>query len=188
MAHRILFVTSNEHKVREVKEVIPEIEWLDVEVKEIRSDCFEEISKEKLKEVLRVTGVKDNVVLVEDAGLEIDALKGFPGTYSAWVFKKIGNEGILRLMEGMKNREGRYVAVVSAYLPRENEIRSVRGVVEGKIANEIKGQEGFGYDPIFIPEGFEKTYGEDPKIKELKSHRKIAWEKMKEMLRTLKYL
>jgi len=178
-----LFITSNTHKVEEVRKYIPKVKQLNIELREIRSDSFEEVAKAKLEEAMRKTGIKDAVILVEDAGLEIEALNRFPGTYSAWIYKKIGCEGILRLMKGEKNRKARFIAVVAAYLPNTGKIVMARGEVEGKIAEEMRGGKGFGYDPIFIPLNYNTTFAENEEIKNKVSHRRQAWENIIKILK-----
>ncbi len=182
MRRKLFFVTSNPHKVEEVKQFFPEIQQLNIELKEIRSDSFEEIAKAKLQEALEKIDEKNAIILVEDAGLEIEALNGFPGTYSAWVYKKIGCEGILKLMKDEKNRKAKFVAVVSAYIPDNEIIITTKGETEGYITEEKRGNKGFGYDPIFVPYNYPVTFAEDPVLKNKLSHRLKAWTKMKKKL------
>jgi XTP/dITP diphosphohydrolase len=88
-------------------------------------------------------------VLVEDAGIVIDALDGFPGPYSSFVFDTIGNKGILKLLNGKKNRQAKFVSVM-AYCDKKLQPKIFEGIVTGKISTKIVGK-GWGYDPIFIP-------------------------------------
>lgn len=114
-------------------------------------------------------------LVLEDSGLYINALKGFPGPYSSYVFKKIGNEGILKLMRSVKDRTAKFVCVVAFAHPKYG-IRLFKGEVKGKISLEVRGSKGFGFDPIFIPEGSNKTFGEmDINEKNMFSHRSKAF-------------
>ncbi len=119
-------------------------------------------------------------IFIEDSGLFVEALRGFPGVYSAYVSKTIGYKGILRLMKGEENRKAYFKSVVCLKL--KGEIKIFRGKVEGRIAEKARGRGGFGYDPIFIPEGSDKTFAEAPEIKNRASHRKRALEGMKDFL------
>jgi XTP/dITP diphosphohydrolase len=95
----------------------------------------------------------------DDSGLFIDALKGFPGVYSSYVQKSIGNEGILRLMDGVENRAAYFRTVIGLFIP-EKGISLFSGECRGSISSEIRGKQGFGYDPIFIPDGEDRTFAE----------------------------
>jgi XTP/dITP diphosphohydrolase len=114
-------------------------------------------------------------VAIEDAGVFIDRLGGFPGPYSSYVLERLGNPGILKLMEGEADRRARYLSAV-AYRD-ESGVHVFRGSVEGTIAQSIRGTNGFGYDPIFIPdEGNGSTFGEmSGREKNVISHRARAF-------------
>ncbi len=115
---------------------------------------------------------------VEDAGLFIKALNGFPGPYSSYVFKTLGNEGILKLMRDVNDREAVFISVIALYIP-EYGIKLFEGVTEGFIAYEVRGTHGFGFDPIFIPKGLNKTYAElTVEEKNKLSHRSKAFKAM----------
>jgi XTP/dITP diphosphohydrolase len=122
-------------------------------------------------------------VFVEDAGIFINALSGFPGVYSRYVFDTIGNKGILKLLDGSENRSARFVAVIG-YKPGDGgSIKLFKGEVRGFVSLFPKGESGFGYDPIFVPEGFKRTFGEDTIIKSQVSHRKRAAEGLMKYLK-----
>jgi len=168
----IYFATGNKNKFREAKKVFEDslpgcsLEQFEFSHNEIRSDSLEEISEEAVK------AAYDEVkkpVFVEDAGLFIDALNGFPGTYSGWVYKKIGDRGILNLLKGEANREARFQANIAFH--DANEIRHFHGICEGNIAEVSGGEGGFGYDPIFVPEGWSTTFAESIELKNKLSHR-----------------
>ena len=155
---RIWLGTSNKHKVKEASEILNEfgikLEHYPLNRVEIQSDKLEEVALFSLKQVTETFPI-----CVEDAGLFIDSYKGFPGPYSSYILECLGNEGILKLMNGSSNRAARYISAV-AYRD-ERGIKIFNGSVEGKIAQSIRGEHGFGFDPIFIPlEGNGRTFGE----------------------------
>ncbi|MEM4347821.1 MAG: XTP/dITP diphosphatase [Candidatus Altiarchaeota archaeon] len=170
------FATSNKFKVDEANSVGKNfgIRFVQLEVgyPEIRDENVENVAKAGAKFVFEK--IKKPVV-VEDTGLYIKALNGFPGSYSKFVFQKIGNKGILRLLEGEKDRSAEFISSVG-YFDGKN-LRTFTGISNGKILEEEKGIAGFGYDPIFLPEGQEKTFAQDYSLKKKISHRKIAFEK-----------
>ncbi len=177
----INFVTSNQGKVKEFRQILePEIKVSHIELSypEIRSEDNEEIAKHSAEALAKE--LKKHVV-VEDSGLFVKSLNDFPGAYSATVHKKIGLEGILKLMNGVKNRECEYKSAVAYCEPNKKPI-SFSGGEKGTIAKSIRGNFGFGHDPIFIPEGSTRTYGEMENCREKKKFRRIAVEKLKRYL------
>ena len=177
----INFITSNLGKVKEFRQILePEIKVNHIEMSypEIRSEDSEEIARDSAKELAEKLKKK---VVVEDSGLFIDALNGFPGTYSATIHKKIGLKGIIKLMQGEKNRKCAYKSAVAYCEPGKKAV-SFLGEENGNVAESISGSFGFGHDPIFIPEGSSKTYGEMKNCIELKKFRRRAVEKLKDCL------
>ena len=108
-------------------------------------------------------------MIVEDAGLFVDSLNGFPGAYSGWVQEKIGNAGLLRLLEGIGERSAEFRAVV-AFSDGIVE-KAFMGTAKGRIAEKMMGESGFGYDPIFVPEGFGQSFAQSIALKNKLSHR-----------------
>ena len=177
----INFVTSNFGKVREFRQILEpkiKISHIQMSYPEIRSEDSGEIARHSAKELAEK--LKKNIV-VEDSGLFIKALNGFPGTYSATVHKKIGLDGILKLMKGVKDRVCVYKSAVAYCEPGKKPI-SFLGEEEGKIADSMRGSFGFGHDPIFIPEGSNNTYGEMKNVDNLKKFRRRAVEKLRKFL------
>jgi XTP/dITP diphosphohydrolase len=176
----IIFITGNKHKFREAERILKEydviIERKDVDCEEIRSESCEEIALKCLRLLRRKV---NKPFFVEDSGLFISALNGFPGTLSSWVFKKIGNEGILKLLREERIRDAYFLSAIAAWNGRKEKV--FIGRVDGYISYECKGG-GFGYDPIFIPAGSNKTFGEDEKIKSLCSHRRNSLKKLAEWI------
>ena len=179
---RIYFVTTNTSKLEEARKALSEfdieLEMLPQRKSEIQSEKLEEIAEAAAKEIAKSLKVQ---VVTEDSGLFIHVLNGFPGPYSAYVFKTIGCRGILDLMRDRADRKAEFKAVV-AYCGPVQEPRSFVGVVEGKLAREARGTSGFGFDPIFVPlEGDGRTFAEMTlDSKNLYSHRARAFRKFGE--------
>ena len=174
MQKPLKFATSNRHKFSEVSAILGDygipVEMAPLELREIQADTLEEIAAEKAREACRRV---DGPAMVEDTGLFIDGLNGFPGPYSAYVFRTVGNQGILRLLEDAPNRGGTFRSVF-AYCRPGGSPECFASAVAGTIAPECRG-EGWGYDPIFIAEGASgRTYGELGDEKNQLSHRRMA--------------
>jgi len=157
----IFFATNNIHKFNEARRVLAQYEiavaMLRVKASEIQDDILENIARTSALEASKRTQLP---VIVEDAGLFIDALKGFPGPYSSYVYRTIGKEGILKLLKDCENRRAKFKSVM-AFCSPDLGIKCFRGIVEGKISREIRGESGFGFDPIFEPDEFSgRTFGE----------------------------
>ncbi len=166
----ILFATSNLHKFEEASEFLTtrgiRIEHMQFSHREIRSDSLEEIARESAEAAFRECG---KPVFVEDTGLFVKSLNGFPGPYSAWVQNKIGNTGMLRLMEGAAERAAYFEACIAYH--DSHAVRTFTGRCNGSIAKAGRGGAGFGYDPIFVPEGHSQTFAENILLKNKLSHR-----------------
>lgn len=184
---KLLFITSNEHKVREIRDLALkmnaniEIEHLRVAYPEIQHEDIEFIAESSAK-FIRKEGLvgEEEPFFIEDSGLFIHALKGFPGAFSSYVFKKIGNEGILKLLRGVEDRRALFKSVV-AFSPRGFVVKTFVGVVEGRIAFEKRGASGFGFDPIFEFGG--RTFAEmSVAEKNAVSHRGRAFRKFLEFI------
>ncbi len=179
---RIAFVTSNTHKVAEVREVLAEY---GIEVYQAKAPKVE-IQSTDLREVavsaaIIAYSVLKTPLIVEDAGLFIRALNGFPGPYSSYVYSTIGISGVLKLLEGVKDRYAEFVSVI-AYAD-EDGVRVFEGRVKGTITHEPRGNRGFGFDPIFMPIGLDKTFAEmSIHEKNRYSHRGMAARKLGEWL------
>jgi len=169
----VLFATSNRNKVKEAAELLKPkgitVTHFHFQHSEIRSDSLEEIAREAVAAAYKQCG---KPVFVEDSGIFIDALNGFPGTYSAWALGKLGLSGILRLMEGIADRPARFEACIAYHDGKR--ISVFKGACKGSIAIEPRGSSGFGYDPIFVPEGRSQTFAENITLKNKLSHRYIS--------------
>ncbi len=146
---------------------------------EIQSESLEEIALHAAR-IAYATLRKP--LVVDDSGLFIEVLNGFPGPYSSYVYRKIGIRGVLKLMEGEVNRRACFKTAVATIIPPLEKVYT--GEVCGEITLEPRGERGFGFDPIFIPEGYTKTYAEMTlEEKNMISHRYRAYKRMVEDLR-----
>jgi XTP/dITP diphosphohydrolase len=170
----INFVTSNKGKFAEARAILEDLVQRDIGYAEIQADTLEEVALYGMKEV---RGRLEEPVMLEDAGLFVQALHGFPGVYSAYAQKTIGNSGILRLMEGQENRSAYFKSVV-AYAEPGMETVMFSGEVHGQIGIEARGNKGFGYDPIF--------YVEDVSLAEMELEKKNQISHRAKSMRALK--
>ena len=164
MEHKIIFATGNEVKMREIREILKELQVPVLSMKEAgvslnieeNGSTFAENAEIKARAVWNCTG---GIVLADDSGLVVDALGGEPGVYSARYMGEdtsyeIKNREIIRRLEAVsgQDRSARFVCIIAAVLP-DGTVRKTEGTMDGVIAMEPAGEEGFGYDPIlYIPE------------------------------------
>lgn len=165
----VAFVTSNPGKFREAREILRpfgvRLRWLRQRLPEPQSDDLEEVARSKASAVRGVRGY----ILVEDSGLFVASLHGFPGVYSAHFLRIWGFPPILELL---RRRPRAAVFRSVAVLRHGRTLRSFVGEVHGSIATRASGRQGFGYDPIFIPRGQRATFGRlPPDVKNAISHR-----------------
>jgi len=176
------FVTSNIHKFQEARRVLSEYKIATAKLKvgavEIQDDNLENIAKFSALDAVKNCGLP---IFVGDSGLFVEALNGFPGPYSAYVYRTVGTKGILKLMKNIENRDAYFQSVIAFSSPEEQPT-CFSGKVEGKISLQELGTSGFGYDPIFIPlEGDGRTFAEMTTTeKNLYSHRAEALRKFAE--------
>ncbi len=179
---RVGLVTSNKEKYLEMREIAEKfglnLEWIVGEKVEIQSNNLEEISRHSA--IFAYLNYR-RPLIVDDSGLFIRALNNFPGPYTSFVKRTIGNEGILKLMNGVNDRYAYFMTVITFTDGRI--IKSFTGIVEGSIAYEMRGEKGFGFDPIFIPQGEKRTFGEmSLEEKNMYSHRAKAFTKFVEFI------
>jgi len=178
----IFFATNNVNKFNEARKVMSQhgiaAGMLRIKSLEIQNDSLEEIARASVVDAFERCHLP---IIVEDAGLFIDALKGFPGPYAAYVYKTIGNQGLLKLMEKEKERKARFESAVAYLSAASKSPVCFSGEVQGKIAFEERrgdGKSGFGFDPIFKPAHSRKTFAEmSITEKNLHSHRANAFRK-----------
>ena len=192
---KIIFATSNEGKLKEIRMILEDTKVQILSLKEagVQADVeedgttFEENAIIKARKIMELTG---EAVLADDSGLEVDAMNKEPGIYSARYMGydtsyKIKNQHIISRLEGKtgKERSARFVCVIALVLPDGTEI-TTRGTMEGQIGYEEKGETGFGYDPIFYLPAYQCYSGElAPEEKNKISHRGKALRLMKKELK-----
>ncbi len=191
---RLVFATGNQGKVNEFRQMLGD-EYEILSMKELGIDVdivedgatFEENSIIKAKAVMEATG---EMVLADDSGFEVDCLNGEPGIYSARYMGEdtpysVKNAELLRRCEGVpdEKRGARFVCVIACASP-DGTVETAKGVIEGRIAHEPRGENGFGYDPIFyLPERGCTTGEMLPEDKNAISHRGLAIRRMVEILK-----
>lgn len=171
-SYDLLFASSNIHKFKEAKKILDSFKinlgFFKCEIEELQSNSLLEIAKDKSIKAFKKC---KNPVIVEDDGLFIDSLNGFPGPYSSYVFTTIGNVGILNLLK--QKRRAKFISIISFY-DKKNFV-SFESRLSGKISKKIIG-EGWGFDPIFIPSKSKKTFAQLKNKNEI-SHRFKALKK-----------
>ena len=171
----LFFVTSNTHKFEEAQRILSKmgisITLFKTELEEIQSNSLSKIAKQK---AIDAYSKKQKPVIIEDDGLFINSLDGFPGPYSSYVYDTIGNKGIIRLLGNSEFRDAKFVAII-AYCNGVDDVKLFESSILGKISSIID-QGGWGYDPIFIPDGESKTYA-NVSDKDKFSHRSAALKK-----------
>lgn len=199
---KLILASNNIKKIKELKDMLQGLDFsvcslkdenIDIEVEE-NGNTFEENAYKKAYEIykfLKSRGDKDFYVLSDDSGLEVDYLNGAPGIYSARYCGKHGDDRMnnVKLLEDMKGaigseeRKARFTCVL-ALVDENGDKNIVEGYVEGYIIDELKEEGGFGYDPLFYYEPFNKTFGEvAAEEKNRVSHRGQALKKLKEILK-----
>ena len=152
----LLFVSSNIHKFREAKKILNSfqinIQFFKLNLEEIQSHSIKEIAIKKAQDAFSKC---KKPLIIEDDGLHVDSLGGFPGPYSSYVQKTIGNQGILNLLK--KDRSAKFISNITYY--DKNCFKSFEGKLSGTISKSTKGN-GWGFDPIFIPKNEKQTFGE----------------------------
>jgi XTP/dITP diphosphohydrolase len=188
---KLVFATHNDHKLKEVQQLLPKnIELLSLKDIECfddipeTGDTLEENAKIKADYVTQTYGLD---CFSDDTGLLVGALNGAPGVYSARYAgeQKHPGDNMAKLLSQLKEATDRSAHFKTAvHLNLQGESFTFDGVVEGKITTELHGKGGFGYDPIFMPNGYDKTFGElPPETKNAISHRGRAIQKLVQFLK-----
>ena len=191
---KIFLATGNKHKIEEISDIFSDIENVEilsikdgVEIPEVIEDgtTFEENSKKKAVEIAKFLNM---ITIADDSGLCVDALNGEPGVYSAR-YSGTGddsknNEKLIENLKGVENRKAKFISVITLAKPN-GETFSFEGEILGEIIDNPRGNTGFGYDPHFYVEEYQKTLAELPELKNKISHRAKALEKLKKELKNI---
>jgi len=181
---KIILATRNPHKLEEIRaifnaghlDVCSALDFPDIPDTIEDRDTFEGNAIKKAQELCDATGI---MALADDSGLEVDALNGAPGVYSARYAGEpcdyaANNDKLLRELHGKENRTARFRTVIALARPNEDPI-TVEGICPGIIIDQLRGEHGFGYDPLFVPDGFSETFAElSAETKNKISHRARA--------------
>lgn len=186
---KIIFATGNTHKYEEAKNIALEygieLTYRKIERIEIQSENLETIAIFSLAQLKPFLG--NSIYMIEDAGLFIEQLDGFPGPYSSYVYRTIGCKGIIQLLkEKPEPHKAVFKSIVALYVPGLG-IRVFEGVTEGIVIKHERGKKGFGFDPIFIPrEDSKRTFAEmETEDKNKISHRSKAFRQAFSFLKKL---
>ena len=156
---KITYVTGNWSKIMSAKNILEplgiEVDNVKIETTEIQADTVEEVAMHSAKEA---SDKLKRSVLKNDTGLYVEVLGGFPGPYTHYVDEKIGEDGLLKLLEGVDNRNACFVEAF-AYCEYGKDPIVFKSITKGKIAKEKSGAYGWSWDFIFIPDGYDKTMG-----------------------------
>jgi len=197
---KILIASGNVHKITEIKSVLKGIEYINIlSLKDFGitidvtedADTLEGNALKKAKEIYNVFKIS---TVSDDTGLFVDALDGAPGVYSARYAGEDASysDNCLKLLSNLnnvpaENRTARFESVICFYLNEEVNY-FFKGICEGKIIYEPRGKNGFGYDPLFVPDGFDLTFAEMNDVEKNKiSHRGVALMKFKEKLKNINF-
>jgi len=194
MKKQLIFATGNSHKLEEVNKVIDHSKYdlaslKDIGITEDIPETGDTLEENALIKARYVIAKQNSNVFSEDTGLEVDTLGGDPGVITARYAgpQKDAHDNmdlLLKNLEGKEDRSAQFRAIIALIIDRQEVL--FEGIVRGKIAMEKSGVDGFGYDPIFIPEGHEKTFAELPdEVKLSMSHRTRAVNKMVDFLRNI---
>jgi len=187
---KLVFATNNKHKLQEVRDILgSQIEVVSLNDIGCHDDIPETADTLEGNAVMKAEYIHKKYgmnVFADDTGLEVKALGGRPGVYSA----RYAGEGhdseanmskLLHELQGVEDRTAQFRTVIALIL--DNKLHTFEGIVKGCIIKERRGGEGFGYDPIFMPEGYDKTFAElGEEIKNKISHRGVATQKLSEFL------
>lgn len=189
---RLIFATNNQHKLQEIKAQVGDSYELlglsDVNISEEIPETHETLKENAIEKAMYIYEKHKYDCFADDTGLEIDALDGRPGVYSARYAGENCSfrdnvEKVLAEMEGMENRKARFRTVIA--LVEKGIVYTFEGKVDGTIIANERGNDGFGYDPIFLPDGFETTFAEMPlNLKNSISHRGRAMAKFIDFLKS----
>ena len=183
--HKVYFATGNKNKLNEMANILGpsfDVIGLNIDLPELQGE-IDDIAKGKCliaHEKYKGLGI-NKPIIVEDTALCFNALDGLPGPYIKWFLNKMGNEKLVELIEQYDDHGAQ--AICTYCLMNDDEPLIISGVVNGQIVKPSDGENGFGWDPIFKPDGYDQTFAEmDYKIKNKVSHRSVATNKLRDYL------
>lgn len=186
----LVFATHNAHKLEEIRAILKEYNILGLNDINCHTDIIEDARTLEGNAIIKANFVTNNYNIncfADDTGLEVEALDGAPGVYSARYAGENCSyqDNVIKLLDALKdieNRKARFRTVIALNL--DGRQYTFEGIVNGIITKEQHGEKGFGYDPIFLPDGYDMTFAEMPlEIKNKISHRGIATQKLIEFLK-----
>lgn len=184
---RIKVITSNPGKMREYAQAL---EGLGLDVfqgsvpyDEIQADTLEEVVSHGMRGLM----MSEDSFIIDDSGLFIDHLNGFPGVYSAYALKTLGNQGVLKIMDGVSERDARFECCIGCKLPGKEPF-IVSASCEGAILDAPRGEGGFGFDPIFSSDGIRSFSELGMDEKNAISHRGLAVKKLVQRIKSVEDL
>lgn len=180
MSERPIFITSNPSKAEQLSWHLGiELDHMAAEVPEVQSLSLAEVVEHKAKAAYKVA---NRPVLVEDTSLVFHALGKLPGPLIKWFLQELDNDGLCHLLNGYSDRSATASVLFGYY--DGNELSTFEGKAEGSVAVQPIGERGFGWDPVFIPNGYDKTWGEMTKEEQSESSmRRIALAKLEDYLK-----
>ncbi len=190
---KVILSSDNKDKIKEIKEILIDLDVKILSKKDLGLDKLEVVENGKtleanaLKKARSIYDViKGHIVIADDTGLFVDALNGDPGIFSGRysgenATYEENNEKLLKELNGLEDsKRSAYFMTVAAIIDKKGNEHIVKGICKGKIAKEYKGEGGFGYDPLFIPEGYDESFREMGRENKNKiSHRKKALEEVR---------
>ncbi|MFT6829570.1 MAG: inosine triphosphate pyrophosphatase [Candidatus Paceibacteria bacterium] len=171
---KLYFITGNKNKLKEAKEIFPDIESLDMDLPEIQSFDAHAVIREKLRATKEL---QEGEFIIEDTSLYIEGLNGLPGPLIKWFMDSIGNEGIATIAQSFNSKSAEAKTIIG-HAKADGSIVFYEGVVTGKTVSP-QGETDFGWDQIFMPDGYDQTFAEmSREEKNNISMRKIAFGKL----------
>ncbi|MDY6766436.1 MAG: non-canonical purine NTP pyrophosphatase [Candidatus Nanohaloarchaea archaeon] len=177
------FATGNAGKVADAEEILADVDvdvvQLDVDVMEPQAASLEDVARFKLEQALEQSQLYGAYVMADDSGLFVEELDGFPGVLSSPFDAHVGRERLLDLVA--PGASASFRAAIAVHVPESNDIDVFTGSCRGELV-EPRGDDGFGYDPLFVPDGHDKTFAEDVEYKHEVSHRREALDGLRQWL------
>ncbi|MBW2965203.1 RdgB/HAM1 family non-canonical purine NTP pyrophosphatase, partial [Candidatus Woesearchaeota archaeon] len=189
MKQELIFITGNPNKLREARKILSDftVKSKDIELPEIQEVNEQLIVEEKIRHALQLL---DTPVFVEDVSLCYESLNGLPGPLVKWFIKKIGRRGLVDMLAAYDNKTAWAKCYVGYGIPARGKAKEKIFVFEGSVKGRIVEPEGdskFGFDPIFLPDGHEKTFAQMTEAEKNEiSHRRLALEKLRDFLKRQK--